>query len=46
MGEIVGAITALEYMKEGNFVESYGKKMSKAATKIKLLLVIVIQCKQ
>jgi len=38
----VGAVTALEYVMDGNFVERYGKKMSRSSQKIKLLLVIVV----
>ena len=37
MGENVGAITALEYVMGGNFVERYGKKMSGSNQKLKLL---------
>ena len=38
----VGAVTALEYVMEGNFVERYGKKISGKQPKIKLLIVIVV----
>jgi len=32
-------------VKGGNFVERYGKKIKEAATKIKLLLLIIVECK-
>ena len=38
----VGAVTALEYVMVGNFVERYGKKISGKQPKIKLLIVIVV----
>ena len=41
IGENVGAVTALEYVMEGNFVERYGMKMSGSSQKIKLLLVVI-----
>ena len=46
MGENVGAATALEYVMEGNFVEKYRKKMSGSSQKIKLLIVVVFECKE
>ena len=42
MGGNVGAVTALEYVMEGNFVERYGKKILGKQPKIKLLIVIVV----
>ena len=38
----VGDVTALAFVMDGNFVERYGKIMSRSSQKIKLLLVIVV----
>ena len=45
MGENVGAVTALEYVMGGNFVERYGKKNIRKQPKIKLHVVIEFKCK-
>ena len=38
MGENVGAVTALEYVMGGNFVERYGKKISGSSQKLSCML--------
>ena len=45
MGGNFGAVTALEYVMGGNFIERYGKKMLGSNQKIKLLVLIVFECK-